>query len=132
LPGGNLVYTNGDTYEFMTDLGKAIRLVEGSQMAYAIIPDCAAGWVKATQENPLPAIWPITTEELSKPALMQRFIEAMEQKRSSTIFIVQKVEATTLAKGFTPLPSNDYYAVVRYARTHFNKIDETSFFELYR
>ena len=132
LPGGNLVYTNGNTYEFMSDLGKAIKLVEESQKAYAIIPDCAAYWVKATQENPLPAVWPITTEELSKPVLVQRFIEAMEQKRSSTIFIVQKVAATTLANGFTPLPSNEYYEVVRYARAHFNKMAETSYFELYK
>jgi len=132
LPGGKRIYTNTNTYEFMKDLSAAVRVVQASHKQYAILPDVAAYWVKATQENPLPAVWPITTEELSKPALAQRFIQAMEQRRSDTIFIVQKVEASTLANGFTPLPDSDYYDVVRYARAHFNKIDETAYFELYR
>lgn len=132
LPGGKRIYTNTNTYEFMKDLAAAVKVVQASHRQYAILPDVAAYWVKATQENPLPAVWPITTEELSKPALVQRFIQAMEQRRSDTIFIVQKVEAPTLANGFMPLPDSYYYEVVRYARTHFNKIDETTYFELYR
>jgi len=133
LPGGNMIYTTPKTYEFMSDLNRAVELVQARQKQYAILPNAAAYWVKATQMNPLPTIWPITVEELNKPELLHRYIDAMEQRRNDTIFIVQKVEATTLAKGFTPpLPSNDFYAVVRYARTHFSKIDETSFFELYK
>jgi len=132
LPGGKRIYTNTNTYEFMKDLAAAVKVVQASHKQYAILPDVAAYYVKATQENPLPAVWPITTEELSKPALVQRFIGGMEQRRSDTIFIVQKFEASTLANGFTPLPNSDYYEVVRYAQTHFSKIGETSYFELYR
>jgi hypothetical protein len=132
LPGGKQIYTNANTYEFMSDLGVAVRAVQASQKQYAILPDVAAYWVKAAQQNPLPDVWPLTWEELSEPKLLHRFIEAMEQKRSNTIFIVQKVEAPTLASGFTTLPDTYFYEVVRYARTHFTKVGETSYFELYK
>jgi len=132
LPGGKWIYTNPNTYEFMKDLGVAVKIAQASQQQYAILPDVAAYWVKAAQQNPLPAVWPLTMEELSEPKLLNRFIEAMEQKRSNTIFIVQKVEAPTLASGFTPLQDSYFYEVVRDVRTHFSKIGETSYFELYR
>ena len=132
LPGGKRIYTNTNTYEFMKDLGVAVKIVQANQQQYAILPDVAAYWVKANQQNPLPAVWPLTMEELSEPKLLNRFIEAMEQKRGNTIFIVQRVEAPTLANGFTPLEDSYFYEVVRYARTHFSKVGETRYFELYR
>jgi hypothetical protein len=131
LPGGERIYTNPNTFEFMSDLKGAVERVEGEGKRYAILPDAAAYWVKSPQRNPLPAVWP-QAEELNSPALMGRFIAAMEARRGDTVFIVQKVEATELAAGFVPLPSSDYYEVVRYARTHFVKVGETSYFELYR
>jgi hypothetical protein len=131
LPGGEHIYTNPNTFEFMSDLKGAVEFVEGEHKRYAILPDVAAYWVKSPQQNPLPADWPQAIE-LSSPTLMGRFTGAMEARRGDTIFIVQKVEAKDLATGFVPLPSSDFYEVVRYARTHFVKIHETSYFELYR
>lgn len=128
LLGGRLIYTNRNTYEFMKDLKTAVEFVESSGKEYAIITDAAAFWVKAHQENRLPAVWPI---DLSPP-LMNRFIGAMESRRGGTIFIVQKVQTTSLANGFAPLPASDDYASARYARTHFTKVYETNFFELYK
>ncbi len=130
LPGAAHIYTNSNTYAFMSDLNQAVDLAKKEKKAYAILPDVAAYWVKAEQENPLPAVWP-QAQELSKPALMNRFIQAMEIRRGSTVFIVQKVEATELARGSVSLESSDYYEVVRYARTHFVKVQETAYFELY-
>ena len=128
LPGGRLIYTNRNTYQFMKDLKIAVEFVESSGKEYAIITDGAAYWVKARQRNPLPAVW---SQELSPP-LMNKFVSAMESKRGSTIFIVQKVQASSLASGFAPLTDTDDYAAVRYARTHFTKIYETNFFALYQ
>lgn len=130
LAGGGHIYTNANTYAFMLDLDQAVDRAKKENKAYAILPDVAAYWVKAPQQNPLPAIWP-HAQELSKRALMNRFIDAMESQRGKTVFIVQKVEAATLARGFVNLENSDYYEVVRYARTRFVKIQETAYFELY-
>jgi hypothetical protein len=131
LPGGKMIYTNSNTYAFMSDLAGAVEFAQKNNKEYAILPDVAAYWVKSKQQNPLPMVWPVG-QEVDKPILLQRFITAMEEKRSSTVFIVQKVEATTLANGFFPLPDSHYYEVVRYARTHFSRIGETKYFELYK
>ena len=131
LPGGKHIYTNPNTFAFMQDLDGAVEFVEAEHKHYAILPDVAAYWVKAPQQNPLPAVWP-HAEELSNQVLMDRFINALEANRADTILILQKVEAKELSKGFVPLPSSDYYEVVNYARAHFVKIHETNYFELYR
>jgi hypothetical protein len=115
----------------MSDLNQAVDLVQAQNKEYAILPDVAAYWVNATQENPLPAVWPHAVE-LSSEVLKKRFIDSMEARRTNTVFIVQKVEAKDLASGFVPLANSDYYEVVRYVRTHFQKTQETSYFELYR
>jgi hypothetical protein len=131
MPGAKRIYTNPNTFEFLSDLNWAIKLVKAQNGEYAILPDLAAYWVKAKQQNPLPAVWP-QADELSSKVLMTRFIDAMEARRANTVFIVQKVEAKDLARGFVPLPNSDYYEVVRYVRTHFTKTQETDYFELYR
>jgi hypothetical protein len=130
LRGGKMIYTNPNTHAFMSDLQRAVEFVESHKKEYAILPDVTAYYVTARQENHLPAVWPIAGE-LSNRKLMNRYIEAMEAQRETTIFILQKVEATRLANGFVPLPDSDYYEVVRYARAHFRKIHETNYFELY-
>ena len=131
MPGANRIYTNANTFAFLTDLNRAIELVRAQDKESAILPDLAAYWVQAKQKNPLPAVWP-QAEELSSKVLTTRFTEAMEARRNKTIFIVQKVEAKDLASGFVALPNSNYYEVVRYARTHFTKAQETDYFELYR
>src|SRR5262249_49663014 len=125
------IYTNPNTYAFMSDLTSAVESAEAYNAEYAILPDVAAYWVKSKQQNPLPMVWPMG-QEVDNPVLLHRFIAAMDEKRPNTVFIVQKVEATALANGFFPLADSDYYEVVRYARTHFTKIGETTFFELYK
>jgi hypothetical protein len=132
LRGAKHIYTNQNTYAFMNDLNRAVALVAEENKEYAILPNVAAYWVQASQENPLPVIWPHENYELKQPASMKRFIEALEAKRSNTIFIVQKVSAANLAKGFLPLEDSDYHEVLLYIHTHFTKIQETDYFELYR
>lgn len=131
LPGGKHIYTNANTYAFMEDLKRAIELAGKENKEYAIYPNVAAYWVQAPKQNPLPVIWPHEKYELQPPASLNRFIDAIESKRSNTIFIVQKVSAANLANGFTTLEDSDYHEVLQYIHTHLTKIQETDYFELY-
>jgi hypothetical protein len=132
LPGARLIRTNPNTYVFLADLNVAIRSVVNNGMKYAIIPDVAAHWVKAEQRNPLPVDWTQGTE-LSTAALTDRIVKSLDQQRSQQVVIVQKVKADELASGFVELKTEDrHYAVVTYVRTHFEKIGETRYFDLYK
>jgi len=131
FPGGRLIKTNTNTYEFLADLRSAIATVEQSEKRYLIIPDVPGHWVKSRQPNPLPIAWP-HGNEISNQRNFDRLIESLEAGRNTSIVIAQKVEATTLNTGFHPLPPNQYYAIVGYVRNRFTKVGETKFFELYR
>jgi hypothetical protein len=129
LPGGRLIYTNPNTYEFLVDLNEATGAVTARDKTYAIIPDVPGYWVQSRQRNPLPVDWPQPVE-LGTPYLIDRVISDLEAERGEVVVIVQKVQAFDLADGFVPL-DEDQYPVVQHVRTHFDKIYETEFFELY-
>jgi hypothetical protein len=132
LPGARHIYTNSNTFKFMNDLNRAVALAVKENKRYTIFPNVAAYWVQSPEENPLAIVWPHEDYELKTPPVMKRFIEDIENKRNNTIFIVQKVSAASLARGFVPLEENDYREVLHYIHTHFTKIQETDYFELYR
>jgi hypothetical protein len=129
LPGGRLIYTNPNTYEFLIDLNNAIDVVTAREGTYAIIPDVPGYWVQASQTNPLPVDWPQPVE-LGNQYLIERVIMDLAAERGEVTVIVQKVQAFDLRDGFVPL-DEDQYPVVQYVRTNFKKTDETEFFELY-
>jgi hypothetical protein len=131
LPGGSGIRTNPNTYKFLADLQKAVRLAENDGLSYAIIPDNAGYWVKSQQPNPLPIDW-AQGIELNNDLLVDRVTASLESQRGNLIIITQKIRASTLYKGFDPLPKNNYYAVVQYVSSHFTKFGETKFFELYK
>lgn len=127
FPGGNLIRTNPNTNAFLADLHVAIDRTKNRD--YAILPDLAGYWAKSTQANPLPIDWAQGTE-LNHPALVNRVLKSLEAHRSSMVVIVQKVRADSLANEFIPLSDSDY-AVVRHVRSHFTKMGETKYFDLY-
>jgi hypothetical protein len=129
LPGGKLIYTNPNTYEFLDDLNNAADEVSARNRTYAIIPDVPGYWVQSRQTNPLLVDWPQPIE-LGNQYLIDRVTRDLDTKRGEVVVIVQKVHAFYLADGFVPL-DEDQYAVVQYVRTHFEKTHETEFFELY-
>jgi len=129
LPGGRLIYTNPNTYEFLVDLNNAIDVVTVRDRTYAIIPDVPGHWVQSSQTNPLPVDWPQSVE-LGNQYLIERVIGELAAERGEVVVIVQKVQAFYLRDGFVPL-DEDQYPVVQYVRTNFRKTDETEFFELY-
>jgi hypothetical protein len=129
LPGGRLIYTNPNTYDFLVDLNDATDEVSSGDRTYAIVPDVPGYWVQSRQTNPLPVDWPQPVE-LGNQHLVDRVTRDLEAERGEVVIIVQKVHAFYLADGFVPL-DEDQYAVVRYVRENFEKTGETEFFELY-
>jgi hypothetical protein len=129
LPGGRLIFTNPNTYEFLVDLNEATDEVSARNRTYAIIPDIPGYWVQAEQTNPLLVDWPQPVE-LGNQYLIDRVTRDLAAKRGEVTVIVQKVHAFYLADGFVPL-DEDQYAVVQYVRANFEKTSETEFFELY-
>ena len=129
LPGGRLIYTNPNTYDYLLDLNEAADEVSARNRTYAIIPDEPGYWVQSKQTNPLPVDWPQPVE-LSNPYLTDRVTRDLEAQRGEVVIIVQKAQAFYLADGFVPL-DEDQYPVVEYVHANFEKTDETEFFELY-
>jgi hypothetical protein len=127
FPGGRLLRTNRNTYEFLRDLQRAVLKTKGRR--YAIVPECPGFWAKAAQPNPLPIDWPQSIE-LNQPALLNRMIRDVEAHRGKLVFIVQRVSAYMLATGYVPLEDSNL-TVMWYVRKHFTRIGETRFFDLY-
>ncbi len=127
FPGAKMIRTSEDTAAFLEDLQEAIG--RARPKPFAIVPDFAGYWVKAPQLNPLSVDWP-QAEVLPSPALFNRVVEDLERQRGSVVVIVQKVRV--FPYGFTPLPDIDHFAIVRYVRSHFEKVGETRYFDLYR
>jgi hypothetical protein len=131
MPGGKGIYTNRNTYAFLSDLRRAVEFVERTHRKYAIIPDVGAYWVKSPEANPFPAVWP-HGDELKTPPLLNRYLRAIDAGRIDMTVIVQKVAADNLATGFAPLPEGGYFEVVRYVRQNLEKVHETDYFALYQ
>lgn len=132
LPGARLIRTNPNTYAFLADLNEALRIAASNGVKYAIVPEVAAHWVKSGQRNPLPIDWAQSTE-LNTAALTDRALIALKQQRHQQMVIVQKVTADALPYRFVTLKTEDpSFAVVAYVRTHFEKLGETRYFDLYK
>ncbi len=128
LPGGKGVLVDRTTYLVLQDL-QAATVLAGKP--YAIQPDFAGWWVGADQRNPLPVDW-AQWIELGSPRLQDRAIGAMNAQRGKLTIIVAKYETATLARKLAPSPNSFRYPLAAYARTHFVKIGETRFFEIFR
>jgi hypothetical protein len=128
LPGGQGVYTNVNQYNMFSDLKTAINFTREKGTTFAILPDFPGFWAVAPTQNPLPIDW-IHPTELNHRLLQKRVVDELELKRANNICIVQKFETATIAYGFVPLKKN---SIVQYVKAHFNKIHETSYFDLYQ
>ncbi len=129
LPGGSLIYTGRNTYEFLEDLQRAVRAA--GDMKVAVVPECAAFWIRARQPNPLPLDW-LLHLEMSRPELLERVAASLREDREGRRLLVQKIAAIPIATGFQPLHSGNYmYPVVGYVRTYHRKVGETRWFDIY-
>jgi hypothetical protein len=124
LPGGKMIRTNPVTFEYMKELHDLIQPLNGRE--YAILPDAAIYWVKASQKNPLPTSWPLDFE-LSTPELFNRFTQALETRRGRLTILVAKVKGFNLVNK----PAPDWYEIVPYVESHFHKVGETQYWAVY-
>jgi hypothetical protein len=134
LPGGKLIRTNPVTFEYLKELHEAVEQSGGQE--YAVIPDAAIHWVKSSQRNPLPIDWP-NDMELSNPMLLNRVIQALESQHGRIVVLVAKVTGSSL--GDKPKPLSDAYPpvltynkVAPYVASHFQKIGEMQYWEIYK
>ena len=124
LPGGKMIRTNPVTFEYMKELHELIQQLKGQE--HAILPDAAIYWVKAPQKNLLPTSWPLDFE-LSTPELFNRFTQALETRRGRLTILVAKVKGFNLVNE----PAPDWYAIVPYVESHFQKVGETQYWAMY-
>ena len=128
IKGTKNIQTNVNTYLFLEDLNKAVSLTSGR--TYCILPDLSAYWVQSSVENPLPFSWANKTE-LNVNVFNIRVREEIELKKGM-IIILQKVFANSIQKDSSGIKLNDAYSpVIPFIKENFNKITETSYFELY-
>jgi len=128
LPGGRLIRTNPNTYDFLEDLKLATQKANG--MNFAIMPGVAGYWVSASQLNPLPMDWPLA-EVMFDPRNLNHLIRELAGQKGKIVLIVEKVEPGKLSNGFQPLRERDYPpALLAYVRKNFQKVGETKFFEI--
>jgi hypothetical protein len=128
LPGGKGLLVDRTTYLVLQDLNAATAL---AGKPYAIQPDFAGWWVRADQRNPLPVDW-AQWIELGSPRLQDGAIGAMNAQHGKLAIIVAKYETATLARKLALSPNSFRYPLAAYARTHFVKVGETRFFEIFR
>lgn len=131
FPGGGKLRTNPNTYKFLLDLQRAVKLAEDLGRPYAILPDLPGYWAAAEQINPLPIDWAKNTE-LTHPDVMRRLLAAIDGQRGRVTFLVQKFEAFPLRYGFRKLTDNVKFAVALHVRRNFAKVADTECFELYQ
>jgi hypothetical protein len=128
LPGGRGIRTNANTAMFLADLGTAVSRCGGRP--YAVVPDCAAWWVRGASVNPLPGDW-LSNTEISEPDLFIRVVKALEAGRGRRYILLQRVRADTIAWERRPLRDLVDYAIADYVRKTFRKTGETGDFEVY-
>ncbi len=131
FPGGGKLRTNPNTYKFLLDLQRAVKLAENLGRPYAILPDVPGYWAAAGQLNPLPIDWAKDTE-LNHPAVMRRLLTAIDEQRGMVTFLVQKYEAFPLRYGFRSLSDPEKFAAALHVRRHFKQVAATDCFELYQ
>jgi hypothetical protein len=129
LAGGKKIWTNPQTFDYLQDLKQTIDHLHGRE--YAVIPDCAIHWIKASQKNPLSIDWPQGVE-LSNPALYRRVLDDLESRRGRLVIIAAKFHGATLCDKLIPIADDfSFYSIVPYVRSHFHKMSETRYFEVY-
>lgn len=129
LPGGNLIRTNPQTYDFLAQIEEQGELAGQRGKEYAIIPQAPGYWAKAEQTNPLPIDWPWSVE-LGSEELNDRVKRDLDRERGETVVLAQKADAFELA--YDPQPAtSERYEILEYVRENWEKTGETRYFEIY-
>jgi len=129
FPGGAGIVTNANTHAVLSELHDVVAGLNGR--SYAIVVDLPGWWAHSPQLNPLPTDWPQGIE-LCTEQLQARLSARALALRGRTVFIVQKVQMTTLADGLYRLDDgNLYYGAAAWIRRNFRKASEGRFWDVY-
>jgi hypothetical protein len=140
LPGGKGLYTNARTHALFADLKVAVAKVKHYE--YVIVPDFPGYWVKSERPNPSSAVW-LNAQDIGYAGLgeigtehaFERLVAEFGASRVKGRWIVSKFRTDVVRGGWVPLkPSSRLHRfdMVGYVRKHFELVDETRYFEIYR
>jgi hypothetical protein len=129
LAGANGIVTNANTFAVLSDLRDLVARLKGRR--YAIVVDVPGWWARSPQANPLPADWP-QSMELHTLELQDRFSAHAVGLRGEVVFIVQKVQMTTLAEKIVPVGDrNAYYGAAVWIHHTFRQLEGSRYWGLY-
>ena len=128
LPGAKGIRTNPRTAAMLAELKDLVTSSGVGATRIAILPDCAAWWILSPAKNPLPLLWD-NEVELPNDALRQHACQEIEKRRHTVTLLVTRYETDSLATTLRPLAPR--YPLTQYVRTHWSKVGETCFFEIY-
>ncbi len=128
MKGASHLRTNPRTAAMLADLRDLTTSLSQQRRPYAILPDCAAWWIAAQQRNPLPLLWD-NEVELPNATLRRQAIEALDSKRGTLALLITRYETDSLAEKLRPLAPR--YPATQHGHSHWSKVGETSFFEIY-
>jgi hypothetical protein len=127
FPGGAMLRTNRNTYQYLLDLKRIVARARGRP--YAILPDCPGWWAKSSQPDWIPIPWPAVIE-IDNPSIQERIIEALNAHRGHALIIVSRYDTAQLALGTFNVPpiANP---ITWYVYQNFRKVGQTHYFDLY-
>lgn len=132
LNGGAGLRTNKLTYDIMADLRQLTSQLAAGGRHYAVLTEFSAIWIRSAEHNPLPCEWPHPTEFGYHPLFFQRILTSMDALPSGSRIILQKYAVAHFPVELAPVRlESSYYAVQKWVRNRWQKVDETMFFEIY-
>jgi len=133
LYGGRGILTNSSTAAYYDDLNATISSLAGK--TYAILPENAAYWIKASQQNPLPIDWPNNFEVNAKTeARLEKSVDNLLKENG--VVILEKYYAAGFSTGLYPMQPSDGQASVQYpiwsfVKNNYHRVSESNYFEVY-
>lgn len=129
LAGADGIMASPNTFAVLADLRDLVRRLDGRP--YAVVVDAPGWWAGSEQRNPLLSDWPQNIE-LCNLELQDRFSAHAVSLRGRVVFIVQKVQMSTLAEKFVPVGNlNLYFGAAVWIQHTFRKREDTRYWAVY-
>lgn len=140
FPGAAGLLSSPAIIAALSDLQIMVDYARESGKKFSIVPEFAAWWIAAPEENPLPLDWPLNAElGNNNPELVHQLMAAADALRPETYFIVQKFVAPSEMPGLVvqnKLPNfwweNQSYPIVGHIRRNYELHKENKHFWLYK
>jgi hypothetical protein len=127
LPGGRFIYSNPNTFAYLSELKAHVEQARAAQKRYAIIPDFPGYWVAAKEPNPIFTDWASWHE--TPDGVMDRYIASIAQYQDQLWVIVENYDPRNLATDLVPIPKD--YKTIRFISENGNVVKEGKYFTVY-